>query len=305
MQIINIKNGVESGLIEACIAIGNFDGIHKGHAAVINKAKDTANKFKKPIGVFTFEPHPISVFAPKLRNYRLTPFEAKMHILESMEIDFVVYAEFNENFSKISANDFVETFLKNKLKASAIFTGEDFIFGHNRVGNPLLLKNLGKKYGFSYYRVQEVKNDGGLRFSSSLARDLIRDGWVEEAAKILGRNYFIEGKVIKGAGRAFLDLGFATANIDLGEYVIPKFGVYEVVVRFDNIKLKAIANIGIKPTYGENKPLLEVHILNFSKDIYEKNISVEIIKFIREERKFDSVERLKNQIKNDIKLINI
>jgi riboflavin kinase/FMN adenylyltransferase len=303
MQVINIKNGIEIGITGAVIAIGNFDGVHKGHAEVIKRVRDIGQKEKRPCGVLTFEPHPISVFAPKLSNYRLTPFDLKMKMLNDMGLDFVAYGEFNQAFAQISANDFVEKILVNKLKVAEVLTGDDFIFGHNREGNVELMKQLAAKFGFKYGVVSEVKNSGGARFSSSLARELIRQGKVKEAAEILGRNYTIEGKVIKGIKAAREQLGYATANIEMGEFVIPKFGVYEVVVKVEGEQKKGVANIGVKPTYGDNKPLLEVHIFDFDQDIYGKDVFVELISFIRDEKKFNSVAELKEQIRKDVESV--
>lgn len=300
MEIVNIKNGIEVGLHYSVLAIGNFDGVHKGHQQIIKTVIETAKTNKKPSAILTFEPHPISFFSPQLKNYHITNFEQKCNILNDLGLDCVFYAEFNEEFSKISAKDFVLKILKDKIKASQIFTGDDFIFGHNREGNYKLLQQLSNENDFKYNVVSEIKSSENRRYSSSSARDFIRSGNIEAVEQILGNKFEIIGKVIEGNKKG-REIGFPTANIDISDYILPKFGVYEVVARVQNSEFSAIANIGVKPTFGEHKPVLEVHIPNFSENIYGKNIAVKFIKFIRDERKFDSVEGLKNQIELDIK----
>jgi riboflavin kinase/FMN adenylyltransferase len=301
MEIIKISNGtgIESGIKGAVIAIGNFDGVHKGHAAIINMVMDRANLLKKPAGVLTFNPSPIEYFL-KDTQFQITSFKQKTDILDYIGLDFVAYAEFNEAFSQISAEDFVKNILVDKMKVSHVFTGEDFSFGYKAQGKAGLLKELSKKYGFGYTAVAKINDKAGKRYSSTEIRKLIAAGKVNEVEELLDGKFEIEGVVQKGRqdGRK---LGFPTANISLDGYILPKFGVYSCAVNIGGQRLRAICNIGVKPTYGDNKPMLEVHILQFDDDIYGKTISVELISFVREEKKFNSIEELKAQIETDVK----
>jgi riboflavin kinase/FMN adenylyltransferase len=299
MEVVNIKNGIEVGLHDSVLAIGNFDGVHKGHQQIIKTVIETARNNKKPAAILTFEPHPISLFSPQVKNYRITSFEQKCKIAKNLGLDCVFYAEFNDDFSKITAADFVLKILKNKIQASQIYTGDDFIFGHNREGDFKTLQKLCAESGMKYNMVSEIRNSENRRFSSSAARDFIRSGNMPSVLEILGHNFEVIGKVIEGNKKG-REIGFPTANIDVSEYILPKFGVYKVVAKVLGSEFKAIANIGVKPTFGENNPLLEVHIPKFSENIYGKTIAVEFIEFIRDERKFDSVEDLKHQIELDL-----
>jgi len=303
MEIVNIKNGIEVGLHESVLAIGNFDGVHKGHQQIIKTVIATAKKHKKPAAILTFDPHPIELFSPQVKNFRITNFNQKCKMLNQLGLDCVFYAEFNDEFSKISATDFVLKILKDKIKASQVYTGDDFIFGHNREGDYKILQKLCAENNIIYNSISEIKNSEHRRYSSSAARDFIRSGNIPAVLEILGHNFEIEGKVIEGNKKG-RELGFPTANIDVANYILPKFGVYKVVARVQNSEFRAIANIGVKPTFGENKAVLEVHIPNFFENIYGKNIAVEFIEFIRDERKFDSIDELKKQIETDIKSLN-
>jgi riboflavin kinase/FMN adenylyltransferase len=220
-----------------------------------------------------------------------------------MGIDYTAYAKFNEQFSLISAPDFVKQILVDKLKVFYVFTGEDFRFGNKSKGqgDSKLLGELAKKYGFGYSAIEKIVDENGERYSSTRARIAIRNGDVAGAANIMGRNFVISGTVKRGSAKGRDILGVATANIGLDSFVIPRFGVYCCKVRIRDEKYDAIANIGIRPTMGnDTAPQLEAHIFDFDKDIYGKLISVELISFIREEKKFGSVDELKAQIEKDI-----
>jgi riboflavin kinase/FMN adenylyltransferase len=301
MEIINIKNGMEIGMRGAVIAIGNFDGVHKGHQQIINMVIRKGHELKKPVGVLTFNPSPIEYFL-KDKQFQITSFRQKTDIMDNMGLDLVAYAEFNEAFSRISAEDFVKEILVGKMQVSHVFTGEDFSFGFKAQGKSALLAELAKKYGFGYTAVAKINDNEGRRYSSTEVRKLIAAGKVDEVTGILDGSFEIEGVVQEGMqnGRK---LGFPTANIKLDGYILPKFGVYSCAVNIGGQRLRAICNIGVKPTYGDNKPLLEVHILQFDDDIYGKTISVELIKFIREEKKFNSIEELKEQIEKDVNYV--
>lgn len=303
MEVIYLKNGVPDKFRGSCIAIGNFDGVHRGHRKIIKDLKSKASEAKLSSAILTFEPHPIAIFNPEAKNYRISPEERKIELIEKTGIDILFIAEFDQNFSKISAQDFIENILIKELDAKIIFTGKDFIFGHNRSGNSHLLEVKSKELDYEYIPVTDINDELDVRFSSSRIRELIKNGDVKEANKMLSTPYTICGEVKKGRqdGEA---LGFPTANLELNEYLIPKFGVYSSDVELENgERYKAAVNIGIRPTFDEQIPLLEAHILDFSGDLYGKKIHVELNDFIRDEKKFNNIEELKQQIKKDISVI--
>lgn len=288
------------------LAIGNFDGVHLGHQMVIEKAKEIAKEKKKKVGVLTFEPHPKCYFKKKFSFFRLTPFRSKVGILKSLNIDFMLNINFNLNLVEVSADDFLKNFLVDLLKVEHIVTGFDFVFGHKQGGNVDVMQKFSKNYKmFDFTKVSEIKKDN-LALSSSNVRSFLRLGDLEKANRILSRNWTIISRVIKGEEKA-RQLGFRTANLRVNAYCDLCYGVYSVDVKIFDKKKKSIflgiANYGIKPTFHNTKPLLEVHIFNFSREIYGKRIAVSFKQFIRHEKKFDSIEKLKDQIIKDIKIV--
>ena len=288
------------------IAIGNFDGLHLGHQEVINEAKKISLKFKKKVGVMTFEPHPKSFFQKKHDFFRLTPFRMKYELLKKKKLDFMLNIKFDKNFMKISSLDFIEKILLKDLKACHIVTGFDFVFGNRQTGNVDLLRDFcrtSKKLKFT--EIEEKKIDGS-EVSSSLIRDLLRNGKIEKANKILSKKWTVFGRVLKGEKKA-REIGFRTANMNVNSFCDICYGVYAVLVELpkeiSNKIFYGIANYGIKPTFMKKIPILEVHIFNFSEEIYGKKIKVSFLKFIRKEKRFESVEKLKDQIIKDIKQV--
>ena len=288
------------------IAIGNFDGLHLGHQEVINEAKKISLNLKKKVGVMTFEPHPKSFFQKKHDFFRLTPFRMKYELLKKKKLDFMLNIKFDKNFMKISSLDFIKKILLKDLKACHIVTGFDFVFGNRQTGNVNVLRDFcrsSKKLKFT--EIEEKKIDGS-EVSSSLIRDLLRSGKIEKANKILSKKWTIVGRVIKGEKKA-REIGFKTANMSVNSFCDVCYGVYAVLVQLpeeiSNKIFYGIANYGIKPTFMKKIPILEVHIFNFSKEIYGKKIKVSFLKFIRKEKKFESVEKLKDQIIKDIKQV--
>lgn len=303
MEVVHLKHGAPDYIKGCAIAIGNFDGIHKGHREIISQLKSYASKQNIPTAILTFEPHPIALFNPEAKNYRITPEPSKIRILEKTDIDYLLIAEFNNSFAKISAHDFIENILHQQLEVKAVFTGKDFIFGHNRSGNSPLLEVKSEEFNFYYTAISNVNDNSEIRYSSSRVRELLHNGEVETANKMLGYNFAISGEVLKGRqdGRK---LGFPTANLSIEGFATPKFGVYSGIVTLENgERYIAAVNIGISPTFNETSVFLEAHILDFNSDIYGKTIHVELLNYIREEEKFDNLDELKKQIKKDIKII--
>ncbi len=285
------------------IAIGNFDGFHKGHQEVVKKAKKISKNNKTKVGVLTFEPHPKTYFNKKFDNFRLTPFREKYKVLKDAKVDFMINIRFDKKFLETTAIDFIEEKLVKDLKVLAVVTGFDFVFGNNKVGNvDYMRKYADRTKNFKYYEVPEVKNENNLQISSSNIRQFLRDGKIEYANKLLTRKWTISGKVLEGDKKA-REIGFKTANLKINNFCNIKNGVYLVSIKFgrnQNRNYFGIANFGTKPTFNNNNTLLEVHIFNFNREIYNKRIYVSFFKFIRAEKKFETVEKLKDQIIKDI-----
>ncbi len=295
---------VRKEFFNSTIAIGNFDGVHIGHKAVIDKAKEISEKTKTKLGVLTFEPHPKCYFNKKYNFFRLTPFREKFKILKQTGLDFMINLKFNKTFLKTSALDFLKNNLVEKLRVSNVVTGFDFVFGNNQIGNVNFMKKfVDETRSFNFFMVPEVKMKSHEDVSSSSIRTLIRHGKIKEANSLLTRNWQISGRVTKGEKKA-REIGFRTANIMAEKFCDILYGVYMVSVKFDNKLLEkkfiGIANYGIKPTFNKTAPLLEVHIFDFDNEIYNERISVIFHKFIRPEKKFESIVKLKDQIIKDI-----
>lgn len=284
----------------SAVALGNFDGVHKGHKKIIEELKATAKELGLTPSVMTFEPHPLKLFKPDLKNYRITTIEEKAKILEQLGIEQLFIMDFTADFSKISANDFITEYVVKALKTKFLITGEDFHFGFKRQGSPALLAEAAKSFGFIYKPVDAIKSGDNIRYSSSNIRKAIEDGDIATANNLLGHEFFISGEVIKGLqnGRT---IGFPTANLQFSnDKMMPVFGVYSSTTEVDGKLLRSITNIGLKPTVGGKEPLCETHIFDFDGNLYGKEIKVMLKKFIRPEQKFSSLDELKQQIKKDI-----
>jgi riboflavin kinase/FMN adenylyltransferase len=298
----SILNEIDSkGL---CLTIGNFDGVHLGHQAIISRLKEIALQKNLASAIMTFEPHPLAFFNDNKKiDFRISTLKQKIQILQKYKIDYLILQNFNKKFSDLSANFFIKNILEKTLSIKYLLVGYDFTFGKNRQGN---FKDLeGANFILEEVNPIKVKIDNqNLTCSSSLIRSLVKSGELKNANKILGHNFTIEGEVIHGKKLA-QNLGFPTLNLNCkSQQIQPKFGVYKSFVKIsdDSEKLLSITNFGVKPTIDnkESQPLFETHILNFNRDLYGKKIIVELEDFIREEKKFSSIENLKNQINLDI-----
>ena len=300
MIIINSLNEIES-FDKSVITIGKFDGIHKGHEVLIEKAVDYSKREKLISIVFTFKNSPISYFSNIITKEIITEVE-KINKLESLGVDVIVGIPFNRDMAEISAEDFVKDILVNKLGAKKLIIGHDFVFAKNREGTPTVLKLLGKKYGFDVEVIAPVIINN-IRVSSTHVKDLIYAGRVDEVKRYLGRNYAIEGMVIhaKQLGRT---LGFPTANLKLHEnIIIPERGIYATKVHIGDEVYLGATNIGYNPTVNGEKMSVETNILQFDKDIYGKTIKLEFLERIRDEKKFKDLNELKKQLKMDTNYI--
>ncbi len=283
------------------IAIGNFDGIHLGHQKVIFQAKKKARRSKLPFGIVTFEPMPVMFFNPKITNHRINSINQKKEQLKKFKIDFIIIIKFKKIFSQIRAEKFIKNIISEKTGAKYIFVSKNFKFGRKRQGNINTLKKFEKEYNYKTIITSPFRKTKKI-ISSTLIRKKISSGKIYEVNKLLGRTWCVRGKVIKGMKRG-RKIGFPTCNIKLKNYVTPKLGVYSVIVITKDFKKKGIANIGYRPTFNGQSLLLEVNIFGINKNLYNKEININFIKFIRAEKKFSGLKQLKKQIQTDIKQV--
>ena len=287
-------------LKNSILLIGNFDGLHVGHQKLFNLAKKFKKKFKSKIGVITFEPMPKMYFNKNLKHFRISNIDQKKEILKNFGTDFLIIKKFNRKFSKIKSKNFIKKILFQKLNTKFIFVSNNFKFGNKREGNVKELLNFEKKYNYKLIKPKPFKLNNTI-VSSTLIRKLLSLGRIATVNKLLNRNWSIAGKVKKGR-QLGKKIGFPTCNLDINDYVIAKPGVYAVKIFQKNKKssLKGIANLGYRPTFNQKKLLLEVHIFNFNKNLYNKYLTIEFIDFIRKERKFKNAKQLKKQIRLDL-----
>ncbi|WP_343560369.1 bifunctional riboflavin kinase/FAD synthetase [Kiloniella sp. b19] len=301
----NLKNLPDSAR-GAVVAIGNFDGVHRGHQAVIATARKVAEDLKAPLAVLSFEPHPRLFFKPEQESFRLTPVVAKARALQKTGIDHVFLQAFTEEFAALSAEDFIQEVLVGQLGACHLVVGADFCFGKGRSGNVEVLEQSGKRLGFGVTGAGAVLDESGEVLSSSRVRQFLRDGKPREAAAILGRCWEIDGPVIRGFERG-RTIGFPTANLSMSDYLTPALGVYAVrVAKAGLIEgtgltywYDAVANIGRRPTVKGEGINLEVFIFDFDEDLYGTDLRVQVVDFLRPEMKFDGLDELKAQIARD------
>lgn len=288
----------------AVLAIGNFDGVHLGHQQVIADARALAAAKNAPLGVMLFDPHPQQFFAPDAPPFRLTRLVTRAALLADLGVDFTLALPFDATMAACEAEDFISDILLAQLGVSAVCVGYDFCFGKGRRGNFAMLKDIGGEMGFETFATEAVLQPNSTSpFSSSAIRNFLRDGDPEQAAQLMGHAFAIEAEVQKGDQRG-RTIGFATANMPLHDYVLPKFGVYAVSAEvldgaFAGQTLKGVANLGMRPTVGTDKPRLESHFFDFEGDLYGANLRVSLLHFIRPEQKFDGLDALKAQISMD------
>jgi len=285
------------GLTGAVYAIGNFDGLHLGHQAVIARAVAIAKQRAAPSALLTFEPHPADFFAGRPVVFRLTPPREKAAICERLGLTGLVLIHFDASLAGMSAEDFIAKILVARLRVAAVVVGWDFHFGKGRSGSPTTLAEAGQRYGFGVEIVAKVEDEAGA-VSSSVIRKALERGDLAAAAKGLGRNYSVSGQVISGQ-RLGRTLGVPTANIALEPTNRLAHGIYAVVARVDGRAFPAVASFGTRPTVDDGPPLLEVHLLDFDGDLYGREMEVEFIDRIRDELKFDSLPLLVAEMERD------
>ncbi len=299
MSIIKDLSELKSPLQNPVLTIGNFDGVHKGHLALFEKVKQIAKKINGLSVVMTFDPHPIKVLRSGNGPPVITPTPQKLRLIKQAGIDVILCLPFTKEFATLSAKDFVEKILVQKIGVKCIVVGYDYAFGRNREGNIEFLKKMAQQYQFKVEVVGPVSVNGTI-VSSTKIRNLVQEGKLEEAKTLLGRNYEVTGTVVKGKNRGAKLLGYPTANLKLIDELTPKSGVYAVKVHIDDKTYKGVANIGYNPTFGNGAFSVETHIIDFDKNILGKEIRVEFVKRLRDEKKFKGPSELAEQIKKDI-----
>lgn len=279
------------------VALGNFDGVHRGHQALLAHAGEHAQRLGVPLVVLTFEPHPRRFFVPDTGPFRLTLPTAKLRLLAECGVAAVLAQHFDQAFAGLSSDAFIDEVLLQGLGALHVVCGYDFTFGARRSGNVEKLRKQGKAKDFGVSVLDPVMREGEI-YSSTRIRESLRAGWVSEASELLGHSWEIEGAVELGDQRG-RTIGFPTANVALGEHLRPRFGVYAVRALVDGTWRDAVANLGRRPTFGKIQENFEVHLFDFAGDLYGKTLRVELVDFIRPEMKFAGLDQLKAQIAAD------
>jgi riboflavin kinase/FMN adenylyltransferase len=280
------------------LAVGNFDGVHLGHAELLRRLADAASRRVLVPTVLSFEPHPREFFAPDAAPARLSTLREKLELLSEAGVEQTMICPFNAAFAALSADEFIEQVLVGALRVGHLIVGDDFRFGRGRTGDFALLQAAGQRHGFTVEAMGSVTVDGE-RVSSSGVRRALAAGDMERAARLLGRPYVIDGQVVHGQklGR---QIGFATANLRIKHNPLPMTGVFAVEVGgLGETPLPGVANLGIRPTVGGTRPLLEAHLFDFARDIYGAHISVRFVHKLRDEQRFPNFDALKAQIAAD------
>jgi riboflavin kinase / FMN adenylyltransferase len=299
MQIFRHIGDPALMLEKSVVTLGNFDGIHLGHQALITGAITDAKQFGIPSVVLTFEPHPLKILAPERAPRMLLTHKDKMQILRSLGVDVVIVQHFDLSFAQLSAEQFVREFVVDRLKARKIWVGRDLRFGQGRKGQVEDLLRWGPELGFEVAAVDPILVNGA-RVSSSRVRQSIHDGRVNEVQAMLGRYHFVSGRVTAGHRRG-KDLGFPTANISTRTEVLPMDGIYATLLQLGEKNLPSVSSVGVNPTFGEGPRTVESFILNFKQDIYGEAVKLSFVQRIREEKKFSSADELVVQIHQDVK----
>lgn len=301
MQVVHGYTHVPVTARGAVIAIGNFDGVHRGHRALVAETVAKARELGRPSGVMLFEPHPREFFHPSEPLFRLTPLNTKLALLEKLGLKVAFVQNFDQHFSQLSALEFIERVLVAGLGVSHAIIGYDFYFGHKRAGNPQMLVEAGQTMGFGVTVVAPVAEAGEV-FSSSAVRVYLAQGDVKGATQALGAPWRVTGKIVGGAKRG-TGMGFPTANIPMPKGTALAHGIYAVRAHVDGEVHNAAAYLGTRPTFDDGMPVLEVYLIDFKGDLYGHEMEVEFVDFIREDRKFHSAEELVAQMEIDVQRI--
>jgi riboflavin kinase/FMN adenylyltransferase len=298
MQRLTLAGGVPDNLRGSIVALGNFDGFHLGHQAVVGRAVARAFHERRPVIVATFDPHPVKYFRPEVPPFRLTSLDQRQQLFAHAGADAMLVFQFGVELASMDAEAFVAEVLSKRIGAAGVITGDDFSFGKGRSGDAALLSRIGPGHGVVAEAVPQVLLDGE-RISSGRIREALVEGDVGTATRMLSRDYAIEGVVQQGDRRG-RELGYPTANLALGDYQRPKYGIYAVRVTLDDgTERPGVASLGVRPTFEPAQELLEAHLFDFDGDLYGRKIDVALHGYIREERKFDDVDTLVAEMRSD------
>ncbi|HJP69583.1 MAG TPA: bifunctional riboflavin kinase/FAD synthetase [Sphingomicrobium sp.] len=298
MQRLTLGGGIPESLAGSIVALGNFDGFHLGHQAVVGRAIQRGFHERRPVIVATFDPHPVRYFRPDVPPFRLTTLDQREALFAHAGADAMLVFEFGEELRSTGAEQFVTDLLGQRIGAAGVVTGDDFTFGKDRSGTTQLLRSLGADHGITAEAVAPVLLDG-TRISSGRIRDALKAGDTGSATRLMSRDFAIEG-LVQGGDRRGRELGYPTANLVLGDYQRPHYGIYAVRVTLDDgSEHPGVANLGIRPTFDPPQELLETHLFDFEGDLYGRRIEVALHAFIREERKFESIEALVGEMRRD------
>jgi len=298
MQVLKDLNQLSAPPHRTVLTIGNFDGVHLGHREIFRRVVDTARERGGTSVVLTFEPHPLRFLAPEKAPLRLNTPEEKVRLLAASCIDLLVVLTFNRQLADMTAEDFVREILVGRLGIQHLIIGYDYAFGRDRQGDARFLAGQAQHYGFSLEVLAPIKAEQQAH-SSTMIRRSLHEGHVAEAVRILGRHYTLDGIVVHGAGRG-RKLGFPTANLKTEKELLPRNGVYAVKVKWREAYFDAVINIGRRPTFAPSTPTLEIHLIDFSGDLYGERLRIYFVDRLRDERKFDSVEALQRAVLQDI-----
>jgi riboflavin kinase / FMN adenylyltransferase len=298
MEIIRVREKIYHDLNSPSVALGNFDGVHLGHQAILKKTISIAHEKGRDAVVYTFDPHPRVVLNKAPEVPAITTASEKAEILEHFGVDVLILAEFSPEFASQTAHDFVQNILKEELGARNIMIGENYRFGSKRAGNADTLREMASEMGFKVHVIAPVTM-GDKRVSSSRIREHLLQGEIRQANELLGREFTVEGRVVHGHHRG-KKLGFPTANIKPDLKLHPPQGVYAVYCRFGGKTLPGVMNIGHNPTFGNRKVSYEAHILDFDEDLYGETVKVYLVERLRSEMKFTGPDELKTQIALDV-----
>ena len=298
MQRLTLDGGISDDLKGSIVALGNFDGFHLGHQAVVGHAVQRGFHERRPVIVASFDPHPVRYFKPDLPPFRLTTLDQREALFAHAGADAMLVFEFDDALRSTSAEDFVVELLGRQIGAAGVVTGDDFTFGKQRGGNVEMLRTVGAEHGIISEAVAPVLL-GDNRISSGRIREALQAGDTATATKLLSRDFTIAGTVQRGDQRG-RELGYPTANLVLGDYLRPRYGIYAVRVTLDDAsEHPGVASLGIRPTFDPPQELLEAHLLDFDGDLYGRKIEVGLHAFIRDEKKFDDIDALAAAMRED------
>ena len=298
MQRLTLAGGIPDALKGSIVALGNFDGFHLGHQAVVGRAIQRGFHERRPVIVATFDPHPVAFFKADAPPFRLTTLDQRERLFAHAGADAMLVFRFDKALATTSAEDFVGEILARQIGAAGVVTGDDFTFGRGRTGNVEVLRELGAQLGIVAEAVAPVLLDAG-RISSGRIREALQAGDTATATHLLSRDFAIEGVVQRGDSRG-RELGYPTANLQLGDYLRPRYGIYAIRVTLDDgSEHPGVASLGVRPTFEPPQELLEAHLFDFDRDLYGRKIEVALHAFIRDEERFDSLDALAAQMRDD------